>query len=102
MGSHHARAVCGAYLGGVFAEGDVADPVQAVLDVSVAADQGGEFGSGGLLSGQAGDRVGDLGGPVRTVWPTRLADDLDGLPGVRAHDPSRDVTTLRLRFSRRP
>ena len=45
------------HLGAVFAEVQVADPVQPVLDTPVAADDGGKLGVGGLGDGQRGDRV---------------------------------------------
>ena len=38
--------------GEIFAEGDVADPVELVLDLPVAADPGGELGRLGLAGGQ--------------------------------------------------
>jgi hypothetical protein len=36
----------------VFTEGDVADPVEPVLDVPVVADPGGQFGWCGLFCGK--------------------------------------------------
>ena len=51
-------------LGGVFAEGDVADVVEG-LDAPVAADPGGELCGCGLVSGQAGDGAAGPGGPFR-------------------------------------
>ena len=36
---HHLRAVAGADLTAILVEDDVADPVQAVLDLPLAADQ---------------------------------------------------------------
>ena len=41
---HDLRAGAGADLGSVFVVGDVADPVEPVLDLPVAADPRGEFG----------------------------------------------------------
>jgi hypothetical protein len=40
-----------------FVEVHVADPVQAVFDGRVAADDGGELGVAGLGNGQRGDRA---------------------------------------------
>jgi hypothetical protein len=45
-------AAGGADLGAVFVEVGVADPVEAVFDAPVAADDGREFGSAGLGDGQ--------------------------------------------------
>ena len=56
-------AAGGADLGAVFVEGHVADPVQAVFDAPVAADDGGELGVAGLGHGQGGDDVAGLVGP---------------------------------------
>lgn len=99
---HGAGSGVGADLGAVFVVGDVADPVQAVFYGPVAADPGGEFGCGGLLGGQAGDRVHDFGGPLLAIQPTGLADDLDGLVGVREHDPCRNCDELDGAFSTLP
>jgi hypothetical protein len=49
---HDVGTAGGADRGAVFAEADVADPVEAVFDAPVAADDGREFGSAGLGDGQ--------------------------------------------------
>jgi hypothetical protein len=56
------------------------NPVQAVLDPPVAADDGGELGVGGLDGTQRGDGVAGLGGPL--PFYLAAAHDLDGLAGV--------------------
>ena len=82
-------SVPGSGLVEVLTEGDIADPVEPVLDVPVVADPGGQFGRCGLLCGQCADGVDGLGAPpeVLTCAPlgvdrSALADDLDGLGGV--------------------
>lgn len=62
-GGHDGWAVAGPDLGQVFAVGDVADPVQSVLDAPVPAQGVSEFGRAGLLGGQIGDRVDRFGAP---------------------------------------
>jgi hypothetical protein len=44
LAGHDMGSGAGACLGEVFAEGDVADPVQLVLDLTVSADPRGELG----------------------------------------------------------
>ena len=61
---HDGRSVTGPDLGEVFGEGDVADPVQPVLDAPVCAERVGELGGGGLGQGQVGDCVDRLGAPA--------------------------------------
>jgi site-specific recombinase XerD len=84
---HDSGAVAGADLGAVLVVGHVADPVQAVLDGPVAAQDVGEFGGVGLDRGQGGDRVDGLGRPLhlrlRAAGRPAASDDLDGLGGVR-------------------
>jgi hypothetical protein len=82
-----AGAGVGADLGAVFVVGYVAYPVQAVIYGPVAADPGREVGCGGLFGGQAGDGVHRFGAPFRAVQPPAFAGDLNGLAGVREHDP---------------
>jgi hypothetical protein len=48
--------------------------------------QAAKFCGGGLFGDQAGDRVGDLGGPLLTVQPAGLAGDLESLAGMREQD----------------
>ena len=54
------RAVLGFRPAGVFAERDVADPVQAIFDAPVAAIQSEQIGGGRSLSREAGDGIGNL------------------------------------------
>src|SRR4029079_19694224 len=89
----------GADLGLVFGEGHIADPVQPVLDLPVPADPGGEFGGAGLVVRQVGGRVNGLGAPPALlpgpgVDRAGLANDLDGLDGVRELDPGCDGDDL--------
>jgi len=56
QGGHDLGRAAGAYLGGVFAVGGVADVVDGFY-LPVAADPSGELGRGGLAGGQAGDGV---------------------------------------------
>jgi hypothetical protein len=79
---HDVGAVAGADLAGVFAEGDVADVVQAVLDAPVAADEVGQSGGAGLGVGQAGDGMHHNGPPLPCAQVTDLAGELDDLGGV--------------------
>ncbi|GGJ68351.1 hypothetical protein GCM10010121_093880 [Streptomyces brasiliensis] len=53
------------------------------LDLPMPTDQFGKLGRGGLLGGEAGDRIDRLDGglPGRAIRATAL--DLDGLDGVR-------------------
>ena len=60
-GRHDLRGGPGADLAAVFAEGHVADPVQAVLDPPVTPPQRQQLSRPGLLGGQAGDGVCDFG-----------------------------------------
>jgi hypothetical protein len=79
---------CGADWGAVFVEVDVADPVQAVFDAPVAADDGGELARGGLGGGQRGDRVAGFTRPF--PFHCAAAGDLDGLGRVREGQPPGD------------
>jgi len=96
---------CGAVpvdLGGVFVEGGVADVVDGVLVVSMAADDVDEPGGGDVVPVQAGDRVHGLGGglPVRAaprVRRTRGASRTGGKP-----IPARTGVACRIRVSRLP
>jgi len=49
----------------VFAEGDVADPVEAVLDSPVVPQPAGQLARLGLGGAQGADRVDGLGAPLR-------------------------------------
>jgi hypothetical protein len=64
-------------------EGHIPDPVQAVLDRPVRAQEVGEPGGAGLSVGQAGDRVDDHSPPPPGAKLTGLAGDLEDLGGVR-------------------
>jgi len=99
-GRHGPGSVPGPQLRGVFGEGGVADVVQG-LDLPVVPDQLRELGRGGLLGGQAGDRIdggdGDL--PVLRLVRRRLI-----WTNWRAPGKSRLLTmaTLIRRISERP
>src|SRR3954447_11639037 len=60
MSRHDLRAVAGAHAGVVLTLGDVADPVQAVLDRPVRTDPGGEQPWLGVAVVEGGDRVDGL------------------------------------------
>ena len=85
---HDARAGGGADLGTVLVEVEVADPVQAVLDAPVAADDGRELGVAGLDDGERGDRVAGFARPF--AFHLAAAHDLDGLGGVGESQPGLD------------
>src|SRR5664279_3689127 len=83
---HDRGAVAGADLAVVFGEGDVADPVQPVLDVPVAADDVGDLVGSDLALVQVGDRVDGLGAPPFAVERSATTCHLDGEAGVREAD----------------
>src|SRR6266511_774957 len=98
---HDLRGGAGAELGGVLGEGHVADPMPAVLDRPVPADEVGQPGRASLGEAQAGDRVDDHGVPPAGAKVTGLAGELQDLSGVRKPKwPT--VTALRVRSSTRP
>ena len=66
-GRHDSRSVSGADLAEVFGEGDVADPVQPVLDAPVGPGRVGEPGWADLVMAQ----VGDCGGGFRCASGVR-------------------------------
>lgn len=77
----------GSGLVGVFAGGDVADPVETVLDFSVASQPAGQLAWLGLGGAQRADRVDALGAPLGPLVGARRdgpgrAHDLDPLGGV--------------------
>jgi hypothetical protein len=84
QGGHDTWAAAGPDLGEVFAPGDVADPVQTVLDCPVAAQRFGQLIWPGLRGGQRGDGVYSLAGPLRAAQRPAAAD---GLGGVREGQP---------------
>ncbi len=89
------RTVAGAGLGSVFVVGDVADPVDGVLDRPVAADPGGQLVRFGLVNAQVGDGVGSSGGEaLRFVEPSSATADLQGLGGVGERDAGREGQDL--------
>lgn len=90
QGRHDSRAVSGSDLGQVLAVGDVADPVQSVLDAPVPAQGVGELDGGGLLGSQVGDRVDRFGAPPAAGQRPAAAGDLKRQPGVREADSSAD------------
>lgn len=77
------RGVTGAQLVCVTCEGDVADPVHAVLDRPVPAGPFGQFAGGGLLPGQVGDGVDGLGRLPPRAQGTAAPGDPQHLAGVR-------------------
>src|SRR5664279_1429572 len=91
---HDLWAVAGAYLGMIFSERHVADPMQAVLDRPVPACPVRELSGVGLCGGEAGDRVHGDGVPASGVQCTDAAGDLDGLHGVREQQPGGDGDDL--------
>ena len=87
QGGHDPWRAGGADLGAVFVVVQVADPVQAVFDQPVAADDGGEFGGAGLGGGQRRDREDGLTGPILLPGQLAAADELEGLGGVGEGQP---------------
>jgi hypothetical protein len=83
---HHAGRVAGADLGAVLVEGHVADPVQPVLDLPLAADQCQQPGGVGLVGGEAGHGVGDLDRAAAAIQVAHGAVDDEQLGGVRKGD----------------
>ena len=80
------RAVTYAFLGAVFIEGDVAYPVQLVLDLPVVPDLAGEFGRSCLVGGQARDVVVGVDAHEFVVETRDLSRDLDDLARVRERE----------------
>lgn len=79
-----AGPVAGADLGQVLGEHNVADPVQAVLDMPVPADDLGEAVGGDVVEPEAGDGVDRLGGPfLRVGGGASAADDPVDQPSER-------------------
>src|SRR3954464_12876911 len=62
QGGHDLGAVAGVHAGVVLAEGDIADPVQGVLDLPLDAQPGGEQEGVGVAVPKGGERVDGLGG----------------------------------------
>ncbi len=96
---HDLRGCAGVDPGQVLGVGDIADPVQAVLDLPVPPDPGGELLGTGLVRGEVGDRVDGLGAPAAAAPGAGgdragLAGDPDGLGGVRELDPGGDSDDL--------
>ena len=85
QGCHDVGCVAGADLGAVFVVGDVADPVESVLDAPVALDPGGQgrWRGGGVVGG--GDDVDDLD-TLGTVLGDGAAE-LGDLGGAGEGDP---------------
>ncbi|MGH3586800.1 MAG: hypothetical protein ACRDQ0_10800, partial [Pseudonocardia sp.] len=94
QGGHDLRPGAGLDLGGVLGEGDVADPVQAVLDLPVPPDPGGQFGGPGLVRAQVGDRVDGLGAPPGAVQWSAFSGHLDGQRRPGKPDPGADRSHL--------
>ncbi|MFG1872279.1 hypothetical protein [Micromonospora arborensis] len=75
----------------VFVVGDVADPVDLVLDRPVPADLAGQMYRFRLVDAEIGDGVDGLGGETsRLVQAASAAADLDGVGGVREVDAGGD------------
>src|SRR3954463_5749055 len=75
--------VAGPYAGVVLTLGDVADPVQAVLDRPVRADPAGQQPWVGVAVAHGGDRVHRLHRGLGLVGAAASADDLDRSGAVR-------------------
>lgn len=101
------RPAAGVDPGGVLAEGDVTDPVQAVLDLPVPAQPCRELVGVSPVGVEVGDRVDGFDAPAPLaagagVDRSAAADQPDGLAGVRNTIPAAMVTTFSMRISRRP
>src|SRR3954454_8144423 len=81
QGGHDPRGGSGADPGGVLGVGDVADLVDG-LGFPLAADQGGEFGGGGVVRGEAGDAEHSGQGQSPAGGVADLAFDQECLAGV--------------------
>src|SRR3972149_3206198 len=110
---HHVRAGGRAHLRAVFVEGDVADPVDAVLDTPMAAVEGEQPGGIGARRRETGEAEDDLvmrGRPVerghgpldpkdlRDAGKGQIADQVAAGPDRAGLDPPvpfRDVSVLR-------
>jgi hypothetical protein len=90
QGRHGARCGASPELAGVFGDGDVPDPVQAVLDRPVSADVAGELPGCGLGGGQAGHGVDGDGAPSSAGKVADAAGELDGLGGMREAQATHD------------
>src|SRR3954453_10380425 len=80
---HDLWAVADAHAGVVLTLGDVANPVQAVLDRPVRADPAGEQPRIGIAVTQGSDRVDGLHRGFRLASAAAPADDLDRAGAVR-------------------
>src|SRR3954449_4527959 len=83
QGGHDLGAVAGAHAGVVLTLGDVADPVEAVLDRPVGADPAGQQPWVGIAVAQRGDRVDGFHRGLGPAGPVAPADDLDRSGAVR-------------------
>jgi hypothetical protein len=82
------RAGAGAELGSVFfVEGDVVDPVQAVLDPQWPRMRSASRAGAGLGAGEADDRMDDRGPPPPGAKVADLAGDLDDLGACGRPNP---------------
>jgi hypothetical protein len=81
-GSQVLRCVTGLHLALVFAEGDVADPVEAIFDSPVVAPAGQEQRRVGARGGDTGNRVLDFGRLLTAAsgGPLQSADLLEAWP----------------------
>src|SRR5262249_23076647 len=88
-GGEHGWRIAGPDLGLVLTEDDITHPVDGVLHGPVPASPGGDLGGGCLLSGQIGDDVDGLAGPLlRSVEAASAlyAQDLTGVGEEQAVD----------------
>lgn len=79
QGSHGLGCVTRTDMAGIFAESDVANPVQAVFDAPVASNQGGQAMGIGTLGGQAGDVEVDIAGGAASALVSEATLDAKGL-----------------------
>ena len=87
----------------VLAEGDIADPVEAVFDAPVAPQPAGQLVGMALFCGQGGDGVDGLGAPLGAFAGaggdgSGTAHDLDCLGGVGEPETSFDGDDLQGAF----
>lgn len=87
---HHLRASGGSDLRVILGVGDVANPVQAVLDVPVSAQPVGDLAGLGIGRGQRSDGVDGLGGALACLAFGDRASQLEHLhPRVGTRCPGR-------------
>ncbi len=82
-GGEYLRAVSLSDLGAILVEGDVADPVETVLDTPMATVEGEQAFWSGLLGGEVGDDVLPLKALLAGLNRGDVALDQAGLADVR-------------------